>query len=37
LLTNDVKVIDGYAEVSEKPGLGIEMNEDALEKYRCDR
>jgi L-rhamnonate dehydratase len=37
LLTNDIQVVDGYAVVSEKPGLGIEINEDALEKYRCDR
>jgi L-rhamnonate dehydratase len=37
MLIDDIQIIDGYATVSEKPGLGIEINEEALEKYRCDR
>ena len=27
-------VQDGYAVVSEKPGLGVELDEDAIERYR---
>ncbi|WP_127583495.1 mandelate racemase/muconate lactonizing enzyme family protein [Paenibacillus koleovorans] len=37
LLQSDVSVVDGYAKITDKPGLGIELNEEALEKYRCDR
>jgi L-alanine-DL-glutamate epimerase-like enolase superfamily enzyme len=25
---------DGYLEIPDKPGLGIEFDEEALEKYR---
>jgi len=27
---------DGYVEVPKGPGLGIELNEDAIQKYRQD-
>ncbi|MFD1772782.1 mandelate racemase/muconate lactonizing enzyme family protein [Paenibacillus rhizophilus] len=37
MLLSDVTVKDGYAEITDKPGLGVELNEEALEKYRCDR
>jgi L-alanine-DL-glutamate epimerase-like enolase superfamily enzyme len=37
MLQSDIVVKDGYAQITDKPGLGIEINEDALEKYRCDR
>lgn len=33
LTTNDIKVVDGKIKVSDKPGLGFEMNIDALHKY----
>jgi len=33
LLKNPIQVKKGYVEVPDKPGLGIELNEDALEKY----
>ncbi len=37
MLQSDIVVRDGYAQITDKPGLGIEINEEALEKYRCDR
>lgn len=37
MLVEDFKLKDGYAEVPQKPGLGIEINEDAIEKYRADK
>jgi len=37
MLQSDIVVQDGYAQITDKPGLGIEINEKALEKYRCDR
>jgi len=37
LLEEDIAVKDGYAEISHKPGLGFEINEEALEKYRTDK
>jgi L-rhamnonate dehydratase len=37
MLTEDIIVKDGYADISHKPGLGIEINEDAIEKYRMDK
>jgi len=30
-------VKDGYIQLSDRPGLGIELNEDAVERYRTDR
>ena len=29
-------VVDGYIDVSDAPGLGIEVDEAAIEKYRVD-
>jgi len=37
MLVEDFKLKDGYVEVPQKPGLGIEINEDAIEKYRADK
>ncbi|KUO48815.1 MAG: hypothetical protein APF76_18210 [Desulfitibacter sp. BRH_c19] len=37
LLVEDIVVKDGYAMVPQKPGLGIEINDKAIEKYRCDK
>ncbi len=33
LVVEPIKIRDGYIEVSEKPGLGIELDEKAIEKY----
>jgi galactonate dehydratase len=32
-LKEPVKLVDGYLEISDKPGLGVELNEEALPKY----
>ena len=37
LLTERMSVIDGHARVPEAPGLGIELDPEALEKYRVDK
>lgn len=34
LLRESVDVVDGHTEVPEKPGLGVEVDEAAIEKYR---
>jgi L-alanine-DL-glutamate epimerase-like enolase superfamily enzyme len=31
-----VSFADGKIHLSDKPGLGIELNRDALEKFRMD-
>lgn len=36
LITNPFEVSNGYVTLSEKPGLGIEINEDIVEKYRIE-
>ena len=36
MLTHDFSLKDGYVEIPQKPGLGIEVNDRAIEKYRCD-
>lgn len=33
LVTNPVEVVDGYIEVSERPGLGIELNLDEIHRH----
>ena len=35
-ISEEIVVKDGYAEVPQKPGLGIEINEDALQKYAAN-
>lgn len=37
LLIEDILIRDGYATVPEKPGLGIEIDDRAIEKYRTDK
>ncbi|MEE2657258.1 MAG: enolase C-terminal domain-like protein [Candidatus Latescibacterota bacterium] len=37
LLKERMLVVDGHARVPEEPGLGIELDMDALEKYRVER
>lgn len=36
LLKKRLEVVDGDIQVPEEPGLGIEVDEDALEKYRVE-
>lgn len=36
LLVEQPKVVDGYMAVPEKPGLGIELNEEVLARYRVE-
>ena len=33
-LTHDLELVDGQLPLLDTPGLGIELNEDAIEKYR---
>lgn len=37
LLTERIPVAGGYSEVPTKPGLGVEVDEDALDRYRVDQ
>ncbi len=37
LLTERISVVGGHARVPESPGLGVEMNNEILEKYRVDK
>ena len=37
LLRHPIEVLGGHARVPEAPGLGVEMDEDALQQYRVDR
>lgn len=37
IVRDDIPAINGYAKVPDKPGLGIEVDDKAIEKYRCDR
>ena len=37
IVRDDIPAINGYAAVPMKPGLGIEMDDKAIEKYRCDK
>jgi L-alanine-DL-glutamate epimerase-like enolase superfamily enzyme len=37
LVIEDLELVDGRIALPTKPGLGIELNEDALERFRADR
>jgi L-rhamnonate dehydratase len=37
LVIDELQMIDGQIPLPQKPGLGIELNPEALEKYRVDR
>jgi L-alanine-DL-glutamate epimerase-like enolase superfamily enzyme len=34
LVTNEPRVVDGVLALPTRPGLGVELNRDALERYR---
>lgn len=36
MLKQDFTLKDGYVDVPKGPGLGIEIDDEAIEKYRCD-
>lgn len=36
IVPNEMKPVNGYVKVPDGPGLGIEVSEEAIEKYRCD-
>lgn len=36
LIVEPVKIVDSYAIVSDKPGLGIELDEDAVRRYQVE-
>jgi L-alanine-DL-glutamate epimerase-like enolase superfamily enzyme len=36
LLVEDLKVVEGYLELPTRPGLGVELNREALRKYRVE-
>lgn len=37
IVRDDIPAVNGYAAVPTKPGLGIEVDDKAIEKYRCDQ
>ena len=37
LVAEELQLVNGRIPLPQKPGLGIELNRDALEKYRADR
>lgn len=37
LLTEPLKIVDGYVDVPLTPGLGIDVDEDKLQHYKVDR
>jgi L-rhamnonate dehydratase len=37
LVIDDLELVDGQIALPNKPGLGIELNEEALERFRSDR
>jgi L-alanine-DL-glutamate epimerase-like enolase superfamily enzyme len=36
LVVGHPPLIDGYVTVSEAPGLGVELNEEIVKRYRVD-
>ena len=37
LLTEEIEVKQGYSLVPEDPGLGFELNREAVEKFKCEK
>ena len=36
LIRQDLEAVDGYISVPEEPGLGIELDEDTVNRFRVD-
>ena len=36
LISNLMKIKDGYVDLPQGPGLGVELDEDAIEEYRVE-
>ena len=36
LVPDDIPTVNGYAAIPTKPGLGIDVSDEAIEFYRCD-
>ena len=36
LIVEPIEIKDSYAIVSDKPGLGVELDEDAVKKYAAE-
>ena len=36
ILIGEPLAVDGYIELTEKPGFGLELNQDALRRFHCD-
>lgn len=37
LLTEEIAISEGHADVPDQPGLGYELDRDAVEKFKCDK
>ena len=36
VFTSDIEIVDGWAVLGDRPGLGLEIDREALEKGRVD-
>ncbi len=37
LVRSSIQVVDGRARIPQSPGLGVDLNEEIVERYRVDR
>jgi L-alanine-DL-glutamate epimerase-like enolase superfamily enzyme len=37
LVIDELELVDGQIALPHKPGLGIELNQETLERFRADR
>ena len=37
LIVEPIKIENGYANITEKPGLGVELDQEAIEKYKVNK
>ena len=37
LIVEPIEIENGFAKIPEKPGLGVELDEEAIEKYRINK
>jgi muconate cycloisomerase len=37
LIVEPIEIENGFAKIPEKPGLGVELDEEAVEKYRVNK